>query len=112
MTFVVISGEKPYSCPTCGQKFAQRYNMNAHMKSHQGIKRLPGKPTECPLCEASFRVKGKLKDHIREVHGQTVAVVEPSHVETENGESWVIIKEGVPRNLSDKLKVESAVSSS
>ncbi|XP_063698477.1 zinc finger protein 771-like [Culicoides brevitarsis] len=102
----VHTGEKPYACPTCGQKFAQRYNMNAHMKSHQGIKRMPAKPTECPLCDAVFRVKGKLKDHIREVHGETVAIVEPSSIETENGEGWVIIKDDLPKKLTDGVQVE------
>lgn len=67
---------------------------------------MPGKPTECPLCEASFRVKGKLKEHIKEVHGQMVAVVEPSHVDTENSEGWVIIKEDLPKKLTDGVAVE------
>lgn len=80
--------------------------MNAHIKGHKGIKRVAGKPTECPFCEASFRVKGKLKEHIKEVHGQMVAVVEPSHTETENGEGWVIIKEDITKKLSDGLAVE------
>lgn len=76
------------------------------MKAHQGIKRLPNRATQCPLCNVSFRVKGKLKDHISEVHGQTVAVVEPSHEDTENGEGWVIIKEDIPPKLATGVKVE------
>lgn len=104
--YLAFPGEKPYTCPTCGQKFAQRYNMNAHMKGHQGIKRVPSKATQCPLCDVSFRAKLKLKEHINEVHGQTVAIVEPSHEDSENGEGWVIIKEDFPQKLSDGLKVE------
>lgn len=80
--------------------------MNAHIKGHQGIKRATSKATQCPLCDVSFKVKGKLKEHISEVHGQTVAVVEPSHVDSENGEGWVIIKEATPKKLTDGLNVE------
>lgn len=66
----VHSGEKPYSCPTCGQKFAQRYNMMTHYKVHQGIHR-PTKTHKCTECNSNFKSKAKLQDHIKSVHEET-----------------------------------------
>lgn len=28
------TGEKPYACSVCSVRFAQKYNLNSHMKIH------------------------------------------------------------------------------
>ena len=44
-----------FSCPTCGEKFSQRYNMTRHVEEVH-VKKVSYK---CPLCDRSFvRLKG------------------------------------------------------
>lgn len=76
----VHSGEKPFECPTCGQKFAQRYNMMTHYKSHQGIHRVYNKVQTCIICNAVFQKKSKLEEHIANAHGCT-SIIEDIKVE-------------------------------
>jgi hypothetical protein len=61
-------GEKPYECPVCGQKFAQRYNMRTHLKGHNAIQREPKQSFACPICSSKFSKKVKLNVHLTEVH--------------------------------------------
>lgn len=63
----VHSGEKPFACPTCGQRFAQRYNMMTHYKVHQGIHR-PNRNHSCVVCNKSFPRKAKLEEHMKLFH--------------------------------------------
>lgn len=88
----VHSGEKPFECPTCGQKFAQRYvrmkgcfvhrgnsqanipthehfryNMMTHYKGHQGIHRVQSKK-KCTICTAKFSKQSSLDEHMESAH--------------------------------------------
>lgn len=62
---------KYFSSPTCGQKFAQRYNMNSHMKVHQGITRT-NKMQKCSICNKTFARKAKLEQHMGEFHPKQI----------------------------------------
>lgn len=63
----VHSGEKPFACSICGQRFAQRYNMTTHYNAHQGIHRVQTKH-KCSTCNAAFNKQSKLDEHLIKVH--------------------------------------------
>lgn len=58
------TGEKPYACPTCDQRFAVRYNMMLHYRAvHEGIVKAK-KVFTCSMCCVSFDKKTKLDQHL------------------------------------------------
>ena len=95
----VHSGEKPFECPTCGQKFAQRYNMMTHLKAHQGIYRDYNKSYPCPLCDTNFQRKTKLQEHLSSVHN---TVVEASLIKAVERAKKLAAEE----NTDDSLQLE------
>lgn len=61
------TGERPFECEICGQKFSQRYNMKTHSKTHHKIKS-EAKHFECLICPETFLRREKLNEHLRQVH--------------------------------------------
>ncbi|XP_054280548.1 PR domain zinc finger protein 15-like [Macrosteles quadrilineatus] len=66
--YMCATGEKPFECPDCGQKFVKKGHYESHLNTHYGVR-----PFKCPesKCKASFTQKDKLirhqKSHKREV---------------------------------------------
>lgn len=48
--------EKPYICMLCGHAFAQKNNLNMHMRIHSGEK-----PYQCHMCGKTFRTQGNCR---------------------------------------------------
>ena len=60
---IIHSGEKPFKCDLCEQKFTKKAYLKSHLKIHTGEK-----PFKCEYCETEFTEKCNLKKHISRIH--------------------------------------------
>ncbi|XP_064637741.1 zinc finger and BTB domain-containing protein 41-like [Lineus longissimus] len=54
---------KSFACEMCPKKFAKRYHLNVHLRTHSGEK-----PYLCSFCGKGFADKGNMDVHIQSVH--------------------------------------------
>ena len=68
---VVHTGEKPYSCPYCDQKFTAPSSRATHIRSiHEKSQEFL-----CPECEKPFNQKSNMVKHYKTIHLETVVIV-------------------------------------
>ncbi|GAA5958302.1 hypothetical protein JCM3765_004785 [Sporobolomyces pararoseus] len=79
--------EKKFICPhpSCGRAFARHFNLNSHIKSHQGIREF-----KCPECSKLFSRKHDCTRHCIAIHnydresGSKGPIHEPAQPSTRN----------------------------
>lgn len=65
------TGEKNHACEICQRRFANRYNMLAHIKVvHEGIKpKVDESKLTCVACGKRYPRQRQLRRHLYEAHG-------------------------------------------
>lgn len=56
---------KPFQCTHCQKRFARKFNLNLHLRTHTGEK-----PFECSYCSKKFAQKSNLYVHLRKHTGE------------------------------------------
>lgn len=59
----VHTGEKPFQCSTCPNKYAKKSNLNAHVRDAHGSDVIPATTFECSHCPSAFQSKWTFDAH-------------------------------------------------
>lgn len=57
-----FTGEKPYACDRCPNRYRQKCHLDQHMDTHDGVK------YQCLICKKDYSKKWSLKIHMISVH--------------------------------------------
>ncbi|XP_030631454.1 zinc finger and BTB domain-containing protein 41 [Chanos chanos] len=69
----VHTGEKPFQCDICLQRYSTKSNLTVHKKKHASDAPIPRKDHKCPFCNKLHASRKTLAKHVRRFH--------PDHVQ-------------------------------
>ena len=61
----VHTGEKPFQCDICFQRYSTKSNLTVHKKKHASDAPFPKKEHKCPFCSKLHATKRTLGKHVR-----------------------------------------------
>ncbi|XP_059915894.1 zinc finger and BTB domain-containing protein 41 [Gadus macrocephalus] len=64
----VHTGEKPFQCDVCLQRYSTNSNLTVHKKKHAGDSQLQKKDHKCPFCSKLHASRKTLTKHVRRFH--------------------------------------------
>lgn len=64
----VHTGEKPFQCDICLQRYSTKSNLTVHKKKHASDAPFPKKEHKCPFCSKLHASKKTLAKHVRRFH--------------------------------------------
>lgn len=97
------TGEKPYECPDCHERFARNSTLKCHMAACQngaGAKKGRKKLYECQVCSSVFNSWDQFKDHLASHTG-----VKPNHCTL--CDMWFTHSKELNAHLKDVHSIES-----
>lgn len=59
------TGEKPFECDVCHQRYSTKSNLTVHRKKHSADTEVPKKEHRCPRCDKLHASKKTLAKHIK-----------------------------------------------
>ncbi|XP_067893805.1 zinc finger and BTB domain-containing protein 41 isoform X2 [Heterodontus francisci] len=68
----VHTGEKPFECDICNQRYSTKSNLTAHRKKHNAQAAIQRKEQKCPFCNKLHASKKTLAKHVRRFHPANV----------------------------------------
>ncbi|KAL0966784.1 hypothetical protein UPYG_G00300080 [Umbra pygmaea] len=64
----VHTGEKPFQCTVCLQRYSTKSNLTVHKKKHDSDAPFPVKAHKCPFCDKLHASRKTLVKHVRRFH--------------------------------------------
>lgn len=61
----VHTGEKPFECDVCHQRYSTKSNLTVHRKKHSADTEVPKKEHRCPRCDKLHASKKTLAKHVK-----------------------------------------------
>ncbi|XP_041658725.1 zinc finger and BTB domain-containing protein 41 [Cheilinus undulatus] len=68
----VHTGEKPFQCDLCFQRYSTKSNLTVHKKKHTSDTPLQRKEHKCPFCSKLHATKKTLTRHVRRFHPDNI----------------------------------------
>ncbi|XP_028919882.1 zinc finger and BTB domain-containing protein 41 [Ornithorhynchus anatinus] len=68
----VHTGEKPFECDICHQRYSTKSNLTVHRKKHNNDKEFHKKEHKCPFCNKLHASKKTLAKHVQRFHPENV----------------------------------------
>ncbi|XP_007893868.2 zinc finger and BTB domain-containing protein 41 isoform X1 [Callorhinchus milii] len=68
----VHTGEKPFECDICNQRYSTKSNLTAHRKKHSMQTAIQRKEQKCPFCNKLHASKKTLAKHVRRFHPDSI----------------------------------------
>ncbi|XP_072919607.1 zinc finger and BTB domain-containing protein 41-like [Hemitrygon akajei] len=68
----VHTGEKPFECDICNQRYSTKSNLTAHRKKHNSQAAFQRKEQKCPFCNKLHASKKTLAKHVKRFHPDNI----------------------------------------
>ncbi|KAG8436583.1 hypothetical protein GDO86_007623 [Hymenochirus boettgeri] len=82
----VHTGEKPFECDICHQRYSTKSNLTVHRKRHNNETEIQRKKHKCPYCSKSHASRKTLSKHVKRFHPENAQ--EFLSIKRKKSEGW------------------------